>query len=148
MTCTPSAASALTERHAKDREEIARLVTELTQRYDGKLKIDRGPGSMDIKLILSGGIGVQFQLSWFTKQRISDTYVLIWFMPATSSKRISDTPFGRCAVNPHHRRKATQTVFDVPDLLDAIEKAKQTETFRRDGTSVVVSIEKLKEAME
>ena len=31
---------------------------------------------------------------------------------------------------------------------DALEKAEQTETFRRDGTSVVVSIEKLKEAMK
>ena len=30
---------------------------------------------------------------------------------------------------------------------DALKKAKQTETFRMDGTSVVVSIEKLKGAM-
>lgn len=51
-----------------------------------------------------------------------------------------DKLFGDC----HYYAECVQ----AENEQDAIEKAKQTETFRMDDTSVVVSIEELKGAME
>lgn len=51
-----------------------------------------------------------------------------------------DKLFGDC----HYCAECVQ----AENEQDALEKAKRTETFRRDDTSVVVSIEELKGAME
>jgi hypothetical protein len=114
----------LSERRAKDRQQMAAAVVELARRYDCEIERREGnawPGPRCIQVALTAPGGLQVTAEFDGASCQPDVHVLSWHMSLDSEAKLNPATFGG-DVNPHHFRKATYVGYGFAQMMSELER--------------------------
>lgn len=119
----------LTEKRAKDRETMARMVGALAKKYGWNAERCEFNTSTETRINLTGIRGLSVGVEFESKSAMPDNYCLPWhFCSASDSEALLSDAFGRyqgSPVNGTHRRKCTAFARGIDTLMDKLEVAFQ-----------------------
>lgn len=119
----------LTEKRAKDRETMARMVEALAAKYNWSAVRCLFNNTIETRVNLCGPRGLSVGLEFEGRSLQPDNYCLAWhFDYKTDDTALLSDQFGRyqgSPINSTHRRKCTAFARGIDTLMDKLEVAMQ-----------------------